>query len=1079
MSTQHVYYCLPRQPFELTTFIDSNVIPTVRQYQTQNPGLLTVKLPYPDYSGRSEFPLVSSMSFEAICELDLPGKAVVNPVRVIDENKVWKQNAEDGCEYGWEEVLYDDSHWDTYTASNPYISRMGRLMCWRGWMDVKEVNNVTSIEMKIRHSCRVSVWINEELVINSISTSDRTWMTVTFQSTKLHNGLNLVAILLRDFPRSHHWMDATENKYFLFRCVFRLTTESSSCARAMDLTVNGDGLPGHDPSNLVSKVTADYWKSNFINGRASASFTMKYNSRHVINKYCVTSSLENPQYDPVLWKVWFQIDKNWILVSSQSKVVWTSRLQTQCFVIPRQQQSVSAVLWRVESVDRQPLVQASRFTFYSLNMNVSSSYPLHYDNPNIDAFLNVPIVTVCPQYPYFDAFSVKPDLPHGLAINSGTGCITGSVSESFPPNKLTISATNMENEVVNEIISISFMTCEWPSSTLRISLIPDETPSSEMEVLIGLFNSEWIVVRSSTLRVSSEEHFTHCFPLDAFRIMIMDQSCQGDLHSKFYISQDNRLLAKGRVNPGFPQIWTDLIVRDDWKESVSWYFSFNGTPEQDWFKRIKPSWETWKTAIPGEFPQYNGIAQYFKTVMVLSEIETTPILNIFITIHAGFVLYLNGQEFHRWNVPDGDLTSETLAVSCYEEDIEYKITVPLQFSPLKEGNNVIAVELHECKKPQKPRNCTFRVGVLFGFGTSQSLLNAEVIDLNSVSAGSTEIIKEITDGNYYSVFSKNVSDRFFFIHLFSENGVLEFVSRFSFFFGDLPGSSPRDIILYGRKLLSLQEMNLAKLGHPVESREWVKLLEVTNMEVFSLGLGKLKDFPFYNECVFNEFRFEFRNFEIEAGLEVAEIEFWNERIEGFCDIREIGNVSVTPDFTFFIPSYNWYLAPCPSLYSGSIDHYCYEGNWTDTRNLCRCNAPAEFHYPVEIWYIEQNTRVSIMPVVKGAEVVFFALGPLPNGLVLDDQTGEIFGEVNMPLPLVNIEIEVVNLEGSLVTTLGIMTVSNYEMMLVMIAVVMVVFLILLLLLITRLLHKKTKEMTRGNTKLNVEILPDSLRSLLL
>ena len=87
--------------------------------------------------------------------------------------------------------------------------------------------------------------------------------------------------------------------------------------------------------------------------------------------------------------------------------------------------------------------------------------------------------------------------------------------------------------------------------------------------------------------------------------------------------------------------------------------------------------------------------------------------------------------------------------------------------------------------------------------------------------------------------------------------------------------------------------------------------------------------------------------------------------------------------------------------------------------------------------------------------------------------------MNMPLPLVNIEIEVVNLEGSLVTTLGIMTVSNYEMMLVMIAVVMVVFLILLLLLITRLLHKKTKEMTRGNTKLNVEILPDSLRSLLL
>lgn len=1064
--------------------MDPSTFRPLQQLQSQNPGMITVKLPVPGFfSKEGEFPLVEMMKFEAIADVSIPGECTINPVYSIDADTEWKMAVDDECEYGWEKENFDDRAWNSYSTAHPYIKRMGRKLFWRSWFVVGDVSQITNIELKVRHVCRLDVWINGLRMVNTDAQSDLNWTTITVHSEALHPGSNLVAVQLSNLSHSMHSSLQLQDKFFLFNFILRLAMELDACSRPMDMSVSGDSVAGYGVSNLINKNMANYWKSDFSYGKAIVSFSMKDNSKYIINKYCITSSLGSPLYDPTRWTLWFRLDDNkWDKVSRQSKITWTSRLQTQCFVIPGENRYTSAVTWKVEQRDRQQYVQAAHISFHAINLETASKVPFEYETSVVNVFVNIPIVTICPKHFYFDSFKTSEALPMGLVLNSGTGCISGSARTSFASTDLTISAVNVKNQFVSTVCFFNFIRCQHPLNTLRIELLPSESQSSDFSVDIGIFDSTWKLIRSSSLELSEREPFTHCLPVDSYHLMLLDDTYQGSLTSRYVVLQSQRVIAKGFINPGFPQIWASAVVRDDWNRMTPWYYDFSEqTPKSDWYKQINPPWETWSTAVPGEFPWYSGVTQYYKTVLELSDISSFSEVVFYITIHAGFALYINGEEYTRWNLPDGHLTPETVATNYYLSDIDYKVVVPCQFSSLQIGKNVIAVELHENQRPEGARPSTFCFDVAFGADRSAGLLDATVIDMNSTQTQNAAApIKELNDGNYYSCHYFGVKTQNRRVHFFSSNGNLEFVSRFTLYFGDHPGAYPREITLYGRRLQSVQEMELAKAGGNVENRKWIKLVELTNIEIFSVGLGKYKDYSFYNEYSFNEYQFVFSNREVKNGFEIAELEFWSQKIAGFCNIQEIVPALETSDFTSYVPSYNWYLAPCPALYHGSIQHFCYEGNWTETRNLCRCDAPSVFFYPVYIWNISRKTAVSILPTVVGAELEFIPHGQLPKGLELDHRTGEIHGEVKTELPLVFIEIEAANLEGSLSTVIGIVSVKNDETVMILIAIAMVTVLVMLLGFLTKVLHQhRTSSQGGSNAKLHVEVLPESLRSLLL
>ena len=76
--------------------------------------------------------------------------------------------------------------------------------------------------------------------------------------------------------------------------------------------------------------------------------------------------------------------------------------------------------------------------------------------------------------------------------------------------------------------------------------------------------------------------------------------------------------------------------------------------------------------------------------------ETTLRLNTI--VDDGAIFYLNGEEVHRSNMPTGAVSYETDAVAEIELPLTENITIPS--TALRQGDNVLAVELHHAEQSQ-------------------------------------------------------------------------------------------------------------------------------------------------------------------------------------------------------------------------------------------------------------------------------------------------------------------------------------------------------------------------------------------
>ena len=89
-------------------------------------------------------------------------------------------------------------------------------------------------------------------------------------------------------------------------------------------------------------------------------------------------------------------------------------------------------------------------------------------------------------------------------------------------------------------------------------------------------------------------------------------------------------------------------------------------------------------------------AYYFRRNFTLWDVEQVDSCSLDITFDDGCIIYINGQEVKRINMPTGDVSHTTFASGSSGDNALSRITVPL--STLKEGVNSIAVEVHNRSK---------------------------------------------------------------------------------------------------------------------------------------------------------------------------------------------------------------------------------------------------------------------------------------------------------------------------------------------------------------------------------------------
>lgn len=90
------------------------------------------------------------------------------------------------------------------------------------------------------------------------------------------------------------------------------------------------------------------------------------------------------------------------------------------------------------------------------------------------------------------------------------------------------------------------------------------------------------------------------------------------------------------------------------------------------------------------------ITTYLRTHFKVSGVASVSDFAASLSRDDGVVIYLNGSEAARSNMPDGEITSATTALSAVGgADETAFLDVPLDRNLIREGDNVIAVELHQ------------------------------------------------------------------------------------------------------------------------------------------------------------------------------------------------------------------------------------------------------------------------------------------------------------------------------------------------------------------------------------------------
>ncbi|MDR3235788.1 MAG: CotH kinase family protein [Prevotellaceae bacterium] len=145
-----------------------------------------------------------------------------------------------------------------------------------------------------------------------------------------------------------------------------------------------------------------------------------------------------------------------------------------------------------------------------------------------------------------------------------------------------------------------------------------------------------------------------------------------------------------------------ISLNDTWK-----YWDKNAAPAGNWKAGSSYDDSQWSSGISSfgygqtvnTTISYGGngsnkyTTAYFRKIVTLDDTLNKNAFEIIVRIDDGAVFYINGVEIYRYNLPTGDINYNTKAITAWggAETVIFEV----QKSWLKEGENVIAVEVHQ------------------------------------------------------------------------------------------------------------------------------------------------------------------------------------------------------------------------------------------------------------------------------------------------------------------------------------------------------------------------------------------------
>ena len=432
--------------------------------------------------------------------------------------------------------------------------------------------------------------------------------------------------------------------------------------------------------------------------------------------------------------------------------------------------------------------------------------------------------------------------------------------------------------------------------------------------------------------------------------------------------------------------------KGDMTEMVWYYKVTEGDVPSDWTTSESLDWPT----TISSFPAASSVTQYYLGVTSLLYLPFYHHILITMTVKAGAIIYLNGNELLRINLPSSGVTSATEATSEHESPTAYIISELIEIGNVQLGENFFAVEMHRHLENEG--------------SNSFSLLVEYVEDDQRVSdaaVGSTEPSQDGAHASMY-LFDGNpetvtiIPNHCVGVAIFWDFATrYEVVNKIVMTSGpDHLERTPRGWKLYGRRA----------------GEDWV-LLQLRENVTFS-GATQTQEFEVTNMAAYNAYKMVISQC-AENTFQLADIALYSHKQTGSCVESDDFKPTANGDNA-------WQEGDgCDVNYDGGFARTCLNGAWSEVFLLCVLRAPVSILYAHEAFEVRTNRPIEpILPEIVAKEFSLAIEPALPAGLAFNLSNGEISGVPTELSPARSYTITVTNIMGSLSAVISLTVVQG-------------------------------------------------------
>ena len=288
----------------------------------------------------------------------------------------------------------------------------------------------------------------------------------------------------------------------------------------------------------------------------------------------------------------------------------------------------------------------------------------------------------------FKPLYAVPSLPDTVRIDESASTLTGTFYKKGTYSYEVIA----ENDMGKVSVALTF----------HVGTCPDGKGMITLSRSSGDYKDSMVVTSDATGDVITSVEFTYddysstlCLPNGDYKVVMKTTQEEGSWNA------GSELLVKDS--------WDDLLAStmlDNGKGEKTEYFTINyaimdrlpmrfynqaKAPASKW-KEINFNDGGWAQGDYSSFGNFTANTAYFRKEFEVDNRNKYSILAFDLEILDGMIVYINGQEVIRRNMPAAGVTHQSMASSRYDSLFWRRTAVPT--SMLQNGKNVLAVELH-------------------------------------------------------------------------------------------------------------------------------------------------------------------------------------------------------------------------------------------------------------------------------------------------------------------------------------------------------------------------------------------------